>query len=166
VEKEILALLCWEIRVTTPQAMLDELLYCLPEARSTPEQCAYSDHVIKAAQLYLDVASMGRSRNFRIGDNEVFLHKNYACSEWAYLQYPPSTLAVSAFKCGLIDLDFDDLNETVDIACNLTSVCQVAYIPVLYLNASPWNGITVQLNIYSCTLSSLLINRNHSVLAF
>lgn len=39
--------------------MLDELLSCLPEARSTPEQCAYSDQVMKAAQLYLDVASFG-----------------------------------------------------------------------------------------------------------
>ncbi|KAI9288504.1 hypothetical protein BC943DRAFT_349887, partial [Umbelopsis sp. AD052] len=102
VEKEILSVLGWEIRVTTPQAMLDELLSCLPEARSTPEQCAYSDQVVKAAQLYLDMASF----------------------EWAYLQYSPLTLAVSAFKCGLIHLDFDDLNETVDIACSLTSVCQ------------------------------------------
>lgn len=39
--------------------MLDELLSCLPEARSTPEQCAYSDQVVKAAQLYLDLASFG-----------------------------------------------------------------------------------------------------------
>jgi hypothetical protein len=136
--------------------MLDELLYCLPEARSTPEQCAYSDQVIKAAQLYLDVASMGRSRNFRIGDNEVYLHKSYACSEWAYLQYPPSTLAVSAFKCGLIDLDFDDLNETVDIACNLTSVCQVSLYSRPLSKCITLNCITLQLNIYSCTLSSLL----------
>jgi hypothetical protein len=42
--------------------MLDELLYCLPEARSTPEQCAYSDQVMKASQLYLDVASLGKTR--------------------------------------------------------------------------------------------------------
>jgi hypothetical protein len=46
--------------------------------------------------------------------------------EWAYIRYPPSILAVSAFKCGLMHLDFDDLNETVDIACSLTSVCQVS----------------------------------------
>lgn len=53
-------------------------------------------------------------------------------SEWAYLQYSPSTLAVSAFKCGLIHLDFDDLNETVDIACSLTSVCQVCFFSLMY----------------------------------
>lgn len=52
-------MLCWEIRVTTPQAMLDELLSCLPEARSTPKQRAYSEQVIKAAQIYLDLASIG-----------------------------------------------------------------------------------------------------------
>ncbi|KAG2184938.1 hypothetical protein INT43_000851 [Umbelopsis isabellina] len=103
VEKEILSVLCWEIRITTPQAMLDELLSCLPEARSTPKQRAYSEQVIKAAQIYLDLASI----------------------EWGYLQYSPSILAVSAFKCGLIHLDFDDLNETVQIACSLTSVCQI-----------------------------------------
>lgn len=56
--------------------------------------------------------------------------------EWAYLQYSPSTLAVSAFKCGLIHLDFDDLNETVDIACSLTSVCQVCFFPSVYHNSS------------------------------
>jgi hypothetical protein len=60
VEKEILSVLCWEIRVTTPQAMLDELLSCLPEARSTPKQRAYSEQVVKTAQIYLDVASIGK----------------------------------------------------------------------------------------------------------
>ncbi|OZJ05213.1 hypothetical protein BZG36_02432 [Bifiguratus adelaidae] len=99
-ERDILTGLNYALHVVTPQAIWEEVLNSIPQARTSSVRTQVCQNLTRVAQTFLDLA----------------------CSEWEYLTYLPQTLAIASLYTSLCLLGFDDQPETRSVFLQVTCV--------------------------------------------